>query len=249
MGRHFFGSAALLLGVASLVLHDQLISNWQLPGVAAFVAITSIAQIAGGAAMLFERSAKTGAAILGVVYLIFSLTFVPGIASQPEVYASWGNVFYQLALVAGAMAAYGLSAPSERSAFALSRSAVILFGSCNVSFAIEQVEFLARTVSLVPVWIPPSGTFWAIATTVAFGLAGLALVVGYQSLLASRLLSLMLLVFGVTIWIPILIADPKTHSNWSEGIETFAIAGVAWLVADVLASPSRARESLGDFGR
>jgi uncharacterized membrane protein YphA (DoxX/SURF4 family) len=241
MGRHIFGFAALLLGVAGLVLQDQLISSWQLPGAAAFVAITSLAQIAGGAAMLFGRTARTGAATLGVVYLISSLTFVPGIAAEPGVYASWGNVFYQLALVAGAMAAYGLSAPSGRSAFASSRSAVILFGLCNVSFAIEQVEFLARTASLVPVWIPPSGTFWAIATTVAFALAGLALVVGYRSLLASRLLSVMLLVFGVTIWVPILIADPKTHSNWSEGIETFAIAGAAWLVADFLASLSRAR--------
>ena len=61
---------------------------------------------------------------------------------------------------------------------------MILFGLCNISFAIEQVEYLARTVSLVPKWIPPNGMFWAIATTVAFGLAGVALVVGYKSLLA-----------------------------------------------------------------
>ena len=44
----------------------------------------------------------------------------------------------------------------------------------------------------------------------------------------------MLVVFGVAIWIPILIADLKTQGNWSEGIETFAIAGVAWIVADFL---------------
>ncbi len=234
MGRYVFGGAALLLGVAGLVLHDQLISNWQLPGAVAFIAVISVAQIVGGAALLFRKTDVLGAIVLGVVYLVISLTFVPGIVAHPGVYESWGDLCYQLALVAGATIAYGLASPSSRYAAALCRGAVVVFGLCNISFAIEQVEFLARTVSLVPKWIPPNGMFWAIVTTIAFGLAGISLVVGYKSLLASRLLALMLVLFGVAIWIPILIADPKTHGNWSEGIETFAIAGVAWLVADYL---------------
>ena len=235
MGRLLFGAAALMLGVASLVLHDQLISNWQLSGTATFIVVTSVAQIIGGAALLFRKTTGLGAIVLGVVYLVASLTFLPGILAQPGVYASWGNVCYQLALFVGAAVAYGMESFSPYAA-ALCRGAVILFGLCNISFAIEQVEFLSRTVSLVPKWIPPNGMFWAIATAIAFGLAGFALVIGYKSLLASRLLALMLVVFGITIWIPILVADPKTHQNWSEGIETFAIAGVAWIVADLLAS-------------
>jgi hypothetical protein len=234
MGRYVFGGAALLLGVASLVLHDQLISNWQLPGIGVFLVVTSVAQIIGGAALLFGKTNVLGAIVLGVVYLAISLTFVPDIVAKPGVHESWGDVCYQLALVVGAAVAYGLALPSLPNVATLCRGAVMLFGLCNISFAIEQVEFLARTVSLVPKWIPPNGMFWAIATTIAFGLAGIALVVGYKSLLASRLLTLMLVVFGVAIWIPILVADPKTHGNWSEGIETFAIAGVAWIVADYL---------------
>ncbi len=224
----------MLLGVASLVLHDQLISEWRLPGIAAFIVLTSIAQIVGGAALLFRKSDALGAIVLGLVYFVVSLTFLPDIVAQPRVYASWGNVCYQLALVAGAAVAYGMAAPSRPYVAASCRGAVMLFGLCNISFAIEQVEFLARTVSLVPKWIPPNQMFWAIATAIAFGLAGIALVVGYKALFASRLLALMLVVFGVAIWIPILVADPKTHGNWSEGIETFAIAAVAWIVADYL---------------
>jgi uncharacterized membrane protein len=234
MGRYVFGAAAVLLGVFSLVLHDQLISNWRLPGVEGFIIVTSVAQIVGGAAMLVRKTSAVGAVVLGVVYLIFSLTFVPAIFAHPGVYESWGDVFYQLALVAGAAVAFGAASPSLPYAANLCRAAKVLFGVCNISFAIEQIEFLARTVSLVPKWIPPNGMFWAIATTIAFGLGGVALVIGYKSLLASQLLAFMLMVFGVAIWIPILIADPKTHQNWSEGIETFAIAGVAWIVADLL---------------
>jgi len=236
MGRYVFGGAALLLGVASLVLHAQLISEWQLPGAAAFLVATSVAQVIGGAALMFRKTNVLGAIVLGVVYLVISLTFLPDIVAQPRVYASWGNVCYQLALVVGAVAAYGLAAPSPPYAATLCRGAVMLFGLCNISFAIEQVEFLARTVSLVPKWIPPNGMFWAITTAIAFWLAGIALLVGYKSLLASRLLTLMLIVFTVAVWIPILIADPKTLSNWSEGLETFAIGGVAWIVADLLGS-------------
>lgn len=224
----------MLLGVAGLVLHAQLISNWQLPGSAAFIVVTAIAQVVGGAAILFRRSTVLGAIVLGTVYLIVSLTFVPDIAAHPGVYASWGNLFYQLALVAGAAIAYGLATPPAPYAASPCRGAVMLFGFCNISFAIEQVEFLARTVSLVPKWIPPNGMFWGIATTIAFALAGIALIIGCKSLLASRLLTLMLMIFVVTIWIPILIADPKTPGNWSEGLETFATAGVAWLTADLL---------------
>jgi hypothetical protein len=238
VGRYVFGAAALALGIAGLVLNDQLISNWQLPGAPAFIVVTSVAQIIGGAAMLVRKTTGLGAIILGIVYLVFTLTFVPDIVAEPRVYASWGNLFYQLALVAGAVVAYGLASPTRPQLTSLCRGAVILFGLCNISFAIEQVEFMARTVSLVPAWIPPNGTFWTIATTIAFGLAGIALIVRYQALLASRLLALMLGIFGVAIWIPILIADPKTHSNWSEGIETFALAGVAWIVADLFGHES-----------
>lgn len=236
MGRYVFGAAALLLGAVSLVLHHQLASAWLLPGRAGFLYMTSVALMAGGVAMQFRNTGRLGAAILGGVYLLFALTLVPDIFARPGVYASWGNIFYGLALVAGALVAYGLATPAAPYAKAICNAGVMLFGLCNISFAIEQVEFLARTVSLVPTWVPPSAMFWAIATTIAFALAGVSLLTGYKSLLTSRLLTLMLLIFGVLIWIPLLIAHPEVLSNWGEGIETFAIAGAAWIIADFLKS-------------
>ncbi|MGH7706527.1 MAG: hypothetical protein ACREM8_01560 [Vulcanimicrobiaceae bacterium] len=233
MGRYVFGAASVLLGVASLALRDQLTSNWQLPGETAFIFVTSVAQMVGGVAVQFWKTERLGAITLGIVYLLFALTLVPEILAQPGIYASWGNVFYGLALVAGALLAYGLASPASY-AKTVYKAPVTLFGLCAVSFAVEQVEFFGRTISLVPKWIPLSGMFWGVATTIAFGLAGVSILSGYKSLLASRLLTLMLVIFGVAIWIPALIADPRTHSNWGEGLETFAIAGAAWIVADFL---------------
>jgi len=236
MGRHLFGAAALALGLASVVLQVQLVSDWTLPGRVVFLDVTAVAQIAGGIAIQFPRSARLGAAILFAVYVLFACTFVPAIFAQPGVYASWGDVFYSLGLVAGAVVAYVLASPSVSEVKGPANAAVVLFGLCNISYAIEQVEFFSRTASLVPKWMPFGGSFWAIATTIAFALAGGSLLVRYKAFLASWLLAVMLLIFGVAIWIPMLIAQPGRLGNWSEGLETFAIAGAAWIVADFLAN-------------
>lgn len=235
MGRYLFGAAALALGVASFVLHVQLVSSWTLPGRVVFLDVTAAAQIIGGIAIAFPRSVRLGAATLLAVYAVFTCTFVPPIFAQPGIYASWGDVFYALGLVVGAAVAYACAAPAASWAIGLGNTAVFAFGLCNISYAIEQVEFFARTASLVPKWIPLGGSFWSIVTTIAFALAGVSLLVRYKALLASQLVALMLFIFGVTIWIPILIAQPGRLSNWSEGLETFALAGAAWIVADLLA--------------
>lgn len=237
MGRYLFGAAALALGVASLALRAQLVSSWTLPGRIVFLDVTALAQIAGGIAIQFPRSARLGAMILLAVYVLFACTFVPEIFAQPGVYASWGDVFYALGLVVGAVILYAQASPSASEVTTVANAAVTVFGFCNISYAIEQVEFFARTARLVPKWIPFSGSFWAIATTIAFALAGVSLLARYKALLASRLLTIMLLIFGVTIWIPMLIAQPGQLGNWSEGLETFAIGGAAWVVADFLADP------------
>ena len=48
--------------------------------------------------------------------------------------------------------------------------------------------------------------FWAILTTVAFGLAAIAILINWQARLAMRLMALTLGLFGVLVWV---IALPK----------------------------------------
>jgi hypothetical protein len=78
--------------------------------------------------------------------------------------------------------------------------------------------------------------FWAILTTIAFGLAAIAILIHRQARLAIRLMTLMLALFGVLVWIPLLIAHPEAHLNWSEFALTFLITGAAWVVADLRSS-------------
>ena len=77
--------------------------------------------------------------------------------------------------------------------------------------------------------------FWAMLTTVAFGLAAIAILINRRARLAMHLMTLMLALFGVMVWVPLLIAHPRAHFNWSEFALNFLIAGAAWVVADLKA--------------
>jgi len=229
LGRHVFGAAALALGLITLAWHDG--NDWHQLRYIAYAA--AAAQIFGGAAIQFGRTAKTGAVVLAAAYLVLALLCVPQIVAEPQIYNSWGNFFEQFAMVTGAAIAYAcLSSTWSRET--LHRIGRILLGICVASFTLEQAFYLDATAKLVPKWLPPSQLFWAVATTVLFALAAVALLTNRMALLATRLLTMMLVMFGLLVWVPLVLSDPHNHTNWSENAETFAIAGAAWILADLL---------------
>jgi hypothetical protein len=236
LGRHLFGVAALAFGVITLVWHEY--NGWHLPRYIVYPA--AAAEILGGVAIQFRRTAKTGAALLGAVYLAFALACVPQIVAKPQIYNSWGNFFEQFSLVTGAALVYaGLS--TAWSGETLGRIGRVLLGVCAASFALEQAFYLGPTASLVPKWVAPSQMFWAVTTTGFFVLAALALLTNRIALLAARLLTMMLVMFGLLVWVPLLLSDPHSHGNWSETVETIAIAGATWILADLLGSAFASR--------
>ena len=229
LGRHVYGVAVLAAGVITLAWHDY--NGWHQPRYLVYAA--AVALIFGGTAIQFHRAAKTGAAVIGAVFLVFALQCVPGIFAAPRIYNSWGNFFEQLSLMTGAVIVYARFS-SAGSPEAIHRIGRILLGICTASFALEQAFYLGATANFVPKWLPPSQMFWAVTTTVLFALAALALLTNRMTLLAARLLTLMLVLFGLLVWVPLLLSAPRSHTNWSETAETFAIAGTAWILADLL---------------
>jgi hypothetical protein len=229
LGRPVFGVAVLAYGLGTLAWHDY---NGSHP-LRYVVYAASAGLILGGAAMQFRRTAKTGAAVLAAAYLVFAILCVPGIVAAPRIYNSWGNFFEQFSLLTGAAIVYARLS-SAWSPETLNRIGRILLGICAVSFTLEQAFYLRPTATLVPKWIPPSQMFWAVATTVFFALAAVALLTNQMALLSARLLTMMLVLFGLLVWVPLVFSDPHNHTNWSENAETFAIAGAAWILADLL---------------
>jgi uncharacterized membrane protein YphA (DoxX/SURF4 family) len=240
LGRHVYGLAAIAFGTITLVWHD--FNTWQqiralgtVPHREILVYIAAAIELFGGVAIQWPGTARAGALALGAIYLIFALLWVPHIVKEPLIFDRWGNFFEQFSLVSAAVIVYAsvdLSG-SQRTARA-GRVGYILFGVCVVSFTLEQLVYLRGTAAFVPNWIPPGQMFWAVTTTIAFALAAVALLSGRSSLLASLLLTAMIIGFGLLVWLPAPLADPHKLINWAGNAQNLAIAGAAWIVADFL---------------
>jgi hypothetical protein len=238
-GRIAFGAPAVLFGVIALVWHDadtwqNLQHIWQLPFVGLLGGCLMIAQIAAGIGMQFPRAVRLASLILGVVYLSFSLACIPDILAATNIYERFGGSFFLFfSMFCGAIALFAASEPKAARARAFGRVARIGLGVSAISFTMGQALLLRDTAGLVPKWISPGQMFWAILTTIAFALAAIAILIHRQARLAILLMTLMLTLFGVLVWIPLVITHPEAHFNWSECLLTFLIAGASWMVADL----------------
>jgi len=240
LGRHVFGVAALVLAACGLASHDFNIWEPTQPFAnsafgTALVYVAALLEIFGGVAVQVRKTAQAGALALGVLFSLFTLLSVPAILHAPLTYNPWGDFFEQFSLVTGAIIIYASFAPSG-SAWAPKALQFGYYGFavCVVSFMLEQVFYMSATASFVPTWIPPGPMFWAVATTIAFALAAISLFTGRQASLASKLLTLMLVLFGLIVWLPALFGTPHDQTVWAGNTQNFAVAAAAWIVADYI---------------
>jgi uncharacterized membrane protein YphA (DoxX/SURF4 family) len=240
-----YGAAAIVFGVITFLWHD--FNTWQriralgnVPHREILVYVAAAIELLGGIAIQWPRTARAGAFALGAIYLMFALLWVPYIVATPQIYDPWGNFFEQFSLVSGALIVYGsivyapVGQPNSARPASAARIGYVCFGVCVVSFTLEQLIYLSGTAAFVPKWVPPGQMFWAMATTVGLALAAIALLSGRSALVASRLLTAMLIGFGLLVWLPALFADPHKLFSWAGNAQNLAITGAAWIVSDFL---------------
>jgi hypothetical protein len=237
LGRYVMGLATIAFGVITLVWREYSVWHVNVPQGRALLYLIAAVEVVGGLAILWTKTARVGAIALVCLYLFIALTWVPQILAGPRIYNNWGNFFEQFSIVCGALIAYGmLSAGDGGQGATAARIGYVGFGVCVVSFTLEQLLYLKPTASFVPAWIPLGQMFWAVATTVAFALAAVALLTGISALLAARLTALMIAGFGLLVWLPGPFAAPQHVTSWAGNAQNTAILGATWVVADYLRS-------------
>ena len=251
-GIYAYGLAAAAAGIVNIVWGD-FATGWQpiqafgdhVPGRQLFAYITAAWLVLGGVAIVWRRTARAGATALALVYLIFAIFWLPRLYWAPvilgfhipPIIGVFDGIAEQVILVAAGLLAYTLSADHlSASSLKMANISRTVFGLCVVIFGIAHFTSYQVTASMVPAWIYPGGEFWAAATGTCFVLAGIAILSGVLSVLAARLLSLMLLVFSALVWVPQLFATPHDQLAWGGNAYNLAAASAAWILADWLAS-------------
>lgn len=198
--------------------------------------------LVAGAAVEWRRTVALSAAALTAYYALIVVILMNGrllLAHYTE-FGSYSGIAEQLAIAAGGLILYAASAKIDAPLAArLTRVGQLAFGVCALLFGGAHFFYMNMTIPLVPKWLPPSQEFWAYATGVAHIAAGVAILTGVQARLAAILLTVMFASFTPLVHVPLLLADPSSHMNWSENALNIALIGVAWVVADSLARPRR----------
>jgi uncharacterized membrane protein YphA (DoxX/SURF4 family) len=209
-----------------------------IPARQALAYLTAFGLLFGGLAIQAQRFARVGAIVLGFLYLVFGALWLPRVVAYPQIFGTWGGVFEQLSLVAAAMVIYASVEPNQEaeSEAGLGQAGRILYGVCAVVFGLNHFFAIPETANMVPKWIPPGPYFWAVGTGVAHLLAGVSILSGILARTASRLLTLMLLLFGVLVWLPSLRGHTQEHMVWSGNAINLVMAGAAWVIADWIAA-------------
>jgi len=236
------GTGVLPLVYGYKVLLFQPVPAW-VPWPRTLGLVAGVLMIATGAGLLLERTVRVSIRILLPFLILWTLTRVPAVFSQPLREISWFAIGEVAVLAAGALVIFvqfaGLREGSTLQVATAThglRAARILLGLSLVTYGLSHFfEFRLRTISLVPAWLPfrPEWAYLAGAGQVA---CGLGLVFGVYPRLAAATEAAMLSLFTILVWVPAVVSKPGVTSNWVEGVVTAALAGAVWVAAEGMAA-------------
>lgn len=123
------------------------------------------------------------------------------------------------------------------------RIARSLFGVGLIPIGLAHFIYLEATAPLVPACMQWP-VFWSYFTGAAFVAAGLALIVGILSRLASALVTLQLAILTFVVWTPLIIAGTMSAFQWNEFVVSILLTTCAWVVADSYRADVRSTSDL-----
>jgi uncharacterized membrane protein len=241
LGRILFGLSMAGLGALSIRFRDFAFA-WQLvpKGIAWHDALTIASGailLVGGMTLLLQQTARLSALVLaGLLFLFVLLVRLPHVLMQPSVEGNWYGVGETLTFVAGGWTIFSTLPARRGEAFAAIGSVRLgqnLFALALPALGLAHFFYLDQTTPLIPKWLPFHAPL-AYFTGAAHIAAGAGILFGVLPRLAATLEAVMVSLFTLLVWIPIVVPTPKSAFDWTELLVSMAIAGAAWAVAESL---------------
>ncbi len=210
---------------------------------------SAVVLFAASAGLCFSRTALPSLLAIGVYQAMWAVAGIPPILSNPLSIGSWYGLCEASSSLAGAWILWvTLRLRSQRLEMPIAtkrmvRVAQVLFGLTCVFYGWSHFAYADYTASMVPAWLPDR-LGWAYLTGLGHIAAGIGIMVGILPRLAATLEAIMMSLFGLLVWVPSFLAQPRPkwagtpQNQWSEILVNLLLAAAAWIVADSLAAKS-----------
>ncbi|HEY1847651.1 MAG TPA: hypothetical protein VGG37_00535 [Opitutaceae bacterium] len=251
MRRIGYAEAMFAASLAGLAVLSLVYGNFgplmaPVPWPKALLFALGLVVLAASVGLLFRRTAGASAAAVAVCCAAWAAAGTPPILHDPRSVGSWYGFSEAVSVLVGVWTLFaihhrrdhaGMAAPLAGDA-AL-RAGRILFGGACLVYGIAHFAYAAYSLLFVPEWLPARMPL-VYATGIFHAAAGAALILGVLPRLAARLEAIMMILFGVLIWLPSHFAHPTPkwagtpQNQWSETFVNFLLAAVAWLIAESL---------------
>lgn len=228
LGRAVFALAIIALGIEALVSTGSPMGTLN-----RFGAVIGPVLVACGVGLLFQRSMRTAAAVLGSVLLLYTLVFeVPRYVAMPGNMSFRTTVFEPLSLATLAWLLPGRNAIPNW----LARASRYLLAVSFIVFGVDHFIGLGFIGTLVPNWIPWHA-FWVALFGAGFIAAGASIAFDFLLRWGAAGIGLMFASWSFTLHFPRTVlglsggAGPHSPAEWSSLFIATALWGGCWALA------------------
>lgn len=237
--RLAFAAALAGLGATGIVFADFAL-QWQ-PVPADILGRTALAVAAGvllaltGAGLALRRLAFSAAVLLCVIMAAWVLALhLPRVLTN--VPWAWLGFFEFVAIFGAALILTSFLAQDREGRLSrlfdrrAARIGLLLFAVSTPFFGLSHVISVAGAARFVPAWLP-GPEFWVVATAIGHAAAGVSLLTGVLTRLATALYGVMIASFVLTVHVPDVLGDPASHRFWVMLFVAMTIFAAALTIA------------------